>query len=83
VNGDFTTHFDGWTAEDSQPLLDHLYAHSVQPEFTCRIRYRPGTIVIWDNRATWHKAINDYHGHRRLMHRITVEGPVLDAALAA
>jgi len=83
VNGDFTTHFDGWSAEDSQPLLDHLYAHSVQPEFTCRVRYRPGTIVIWDNRATWHKAINDYHGHRRLMHRITVEGPELAPALAA
>jgi len=83
VNSNFTTHFDGWSAEDSQPLLDYLYAHSVQPEFTCRISYRPGTIVIWDNRATWHKAINDYHGHRRLMHRITVEGPELYAALAA
>ena len=77
VNGDFTTHFDGWTEKDSKALLTHLYAHSVQPEFTCRVRYRPGTIVIWDNRATWHKAINDYHGHRRLMHRITVEGPEL------
>ena len=83
VNGDFTTHFDGWSAKDSKPLLDHLYAHCVQPEFTCRVRYQPGTIVIWDNRATWHKAINDYHGHRRLMHRITVEGPELSAALAA
>ncbi|MEO1491071.1 MAG: TauD/TfdA family dioxygenase [Pseudomonadota bacterium] len=83
VNGDFTTHFDGWSAEDSKPLLDHLYAHSVQPEFTCRVRYAPGTVVIWDNRATWHKAINDYDGHRRLMHRITVEGPELSAALAA
>ena len=83
VNGDFTTHFDGWSAEDSQPLLAHLYAHAVQPEFTCRVRYRPGTVVIWDNRATWHRAVNDYDGHRRLMHRITVEGPRLAAALAA
>ena len=37
----------------------------------------PKTLGIWDNRATWHKAINDYHGHRRLMHRITVEGEAL------
>ncbi|MEM1299349.1 MAG: TauD/TfdA family dioxygenase [Pseudomonadota bacterium] len=83
VNGDFTTHFDGWSKKDSQPLLEQLYAHAVQPEFTCRVRYRPGTVVIWDNRATWHKAINDYDGHRRLMHRITVEGPELAPARAA
>lgn len=80
VNGDFTTHFDGWSAKDSKALLDHLYAHCIQPEFTCRVRYRSGTIVMWDNRATWHKAVNDYQGHRRLMHRITVEGPALLAS---
>ncbi|MFK7944885.1 MAG: TauD/TfdA dioxygenase family protein [Paracoccaceae bacterium] len=83
VNRGFTTHFEGWSAADSQPLLSYLYTHGVQPEFTCRLRYRPGTVVMWDNRATWHKAINDYDGHRRLMHRITVEGPELAAALAA
>lgn len=83
VNGQFTTHIDGWSAADSAPLLNHLYAHAVQPRFTCRVRYAPGTIVVWDNRATWHMAINDYDGHRRLMHRITVEGPQLNAALAA
>ena len=83
VNGQFTTHIDGWSPAESKALLDFLYTHALQPEFTCRMRYRPGTIVIWDNRATWHKAVNDYHGHRRLMHRITVEGPKLSAALAA
>ncbi len=80
VNREFTTHIDGWTAAESKALLGYLYEHAIQPEFTCRVRYRPGTIVIWDNRATWHKAVNDYHGHRRLMHRITVEGPELSAA---
>ena len=83
VNPQFTTHFDGWTAEESRPLIDYLERHVTSPEYTCRVRYAPGTIVIWDNRATWHKATNDYHGHRRLMHRITVEGPGLSAALAA
>ena len=83
VNREFTVRIDGWNEAESKALLDYLYAHAIQPEFTCRVRYRPGTIVIWDNRATWHKAINDYHGHRRLMHRITVEGPELAAAMAA
>ena len=83
VNPQFTTHFDGWTPDESRPLIDFLERHATSPEYTCRVRYAPGTIVIWDNRATWHKATNDYHGHRRLMHRITVEGPELSAAMAA
>jgi len=77
VNSDFTTHFDGWSVEDSAPLLRQLYAHGRQAEFTCRVRWKPGMLGMWDNRATWHKAINDYPGHRRLMHRITVEGCAL------
>ncbi len=74
VNQSFTTHIDGWTPEESAPLLQQLYDHCARSEFTCRVRWQPGTMAIWDNRATWHKAINDYHGHRRLMHRVTVEG---------
>lgn len=77
VNADFTVRFDGWTQEESQPLLDQLYAHCSRAEFTCRIRWQKGTLGMWDNRATQHMAINDYHGHRRLMHRITIEGVTL------
>ncbi|MCG8355891.1 MAG: TauD/TfdA family dioxygenase [Kiloniellales bacterium] len=74
VNPEFTLHIDGWRAAESKPLLDYLYSHAQQPEHTCRFRWRKGSIAFWDNRATWHKALNDYHGERRLMHRITVEG---------
>jgi len=77
VNPGFTLHFEGWTAEESQSLLSYLYKHATRPEFTCRFAWRPGSIAFWDNRTTWHMAINDYHGHRRLMHRITVEGVAL------
>ncbi|TNF87055.1 MAG: TauD/TfdA family dioxygenase [Gammaproteobacteria bacterium] len=80
VNGDFTVRFDGWTREESQPLLDFLYAHACQNEFTCRLHWRKGSMAIWDNRATHHCALNDYHGERRLMHRITLEGVPLQAA---
>ena len=74
VNAAFTTRFEGWTEKESKPLLDYLYAHAAQPQFHMRFQWRNGSIAFWDNRATWHFAINDYHGERRLMHRITLEG---------
>ncbi len=82
VNLAFTTHFVGWTAEESAPLLQYLYEHAAQPEFTTRFRWEPGSVAMWDNRATWHLAENDYHGHRRLMHRITIAGVKLAPAPA-
>ena len=77
VNRAFTTHFEGWTAEESKPLLDYLYAHGSRPEYQTRFHWREGSIAFWDNRSTWHLAVNDYHGERRLMHRITLEGTPL------
>ena len=74
VNGDFTTRFDGWTAEESAPLLDYLYRFVTQPVFTCRVVWEPGMVAIWDNRLVQHFAAADYQGHARLMHRITVQG---------
>lgn len=79
VNPVFTTHIEGLTPDESEALLKMLYTHCQQPEFQCRVRWQVGDITMWDNRATWHKAVNDYHGHRRLMHRITVEGVPLPA----
>ena len=78
VNADFTVRFDGWTVEESKPLLDFLYAHGARQEFTCRFQWEAGSIAFWDNRATWHYAINDYHGEQRIMHRITLEGVPLN-----
>lgn len=80
VNPVFTTHIEGLTDDESDALLHMLYLHCQKPEFQCRVRWREGDVTMWDNRATWHKAINDYHGYRRLMHRVTVEGVPLDAA---
>lgn len=74
VNPSHTERFAGWTTEESRPLLDHLFTHQIQPEITCRVTWAPGTLVIWDNRACLHRAINDYDGHRREMWRITLQG---------
>ena len=74
VNPTFTLGFDGWSDEDSKPLLNYLYSHATKPEFTCRFKWEEGSIAFWDNRSTWHLAVNDYHGQRRLMHRITING---------
>ena len=68
------TRFDGWTAEESAGLLAHLFRHQILPEFQCRLGWRIGDIAIWDNRCTIHYPLNDYHGHRRLLHRITLKG---------
>ena len=80
VNAAFTTHFEGWTAAESAPLLKMLYEHAARPEFSCRFTWQAGSMAFWDNRATWHYALNDYHGQRRVMHRITVQGTPFQTA---
>jgi taurine dioxygenase len=74
VNVAHTVAFKGMTEEESAPLLQYLFRHQVRPEFTCRFRWRVGSLAFWDNRCTQHNPINDYHGHRRVMHRITLAG---------
>lgn len=79
VNPQFTTGIEGWHPAESKGLLDMLYAQATRPEFQFRFHWEVGSLAVWDNRATWHIALNDYHGHRRLMHRITVEGVPLSS----
>ena len=64
----------GWTEEESAPLLEYLFRHQVRPEFTCRFQWKPGSIAFWDNRCAQHNPVNDYHGHKRVMHRVTLVG---------
>lgn len=74
VNAAHTQRFAGMTEEESAPVLNYLFQHQIRPEFTCRFRWQPGSIALWDNRCALHYPINDYHGHRRVMHRVTLAG---------
>jgi taurine dioxygenase len=76
VSRSHTVRFKDMSEEESRPLIDFFQAHQTRPEFTCRVRWSPGTLTVWDNRVTQHSAVNDYHGQRRRMRRITVGAQV-------
>jgi taurine dioxygenase len=69
-----TQTLDGFKPGEARPILEYLAQHAVEPEFTCRFRWEVGSLAIWDNRCTQHRALNDYPGKRRRMHRITIAG---------
>jgi taurine dioxygenase len=69
-----TLHFRDMSVEESRPILEYLFRHQIRPEFTCRFAWRVGSLAFWDNRCALHNPINDYHGYRRVMQRITLAG---------
>ena len=72
-----TTHYsrlDGMTESESKPLMEQLCAHAVRPEFTCRFNWQPNSMVLWDNRSTQHKPVNDFFPATRRLHRVVSEG---------
>jgi taurine dioxygenase len=74
VNPAHTLRFVGQSAEESAPLLDFLFRHQVKSELLGRFSWRAGSLAMWDNRCTLHNPVNDYLGHRRVMHRVTLAG---------
>ena len=78
MNPAFTIGIDGMDNEAGKALLQTLFAHAMKAEHTYRFKWEPGSVAFWDNRSTWHWALNDYQGQRRVMHRITIEGQALN-----
>jgi len=72
LNRSHTIRFKDMTEAESRPLIEFLQEHQTRPAFTCRVQWAPGTLTVWDNRCTLHNAVNDYHGQRRRMRRLTV-----------
>ena len=74
VNVAHTLRFKDMTEAESAPILHYLVQHQTRPEFTCRFHWEVGSIAFWDNRCALHNPVNDYHGYRRVMHRVTLAG---------
>jgi taurine dioxygenase len=74
VNPMFTLRIRGLAAAESDALLGFLFAHCAKPDWSCRFRWTPGAVAIWDNRCTWHYALDDYREFERVMHRVTIAG---------
>jgi len=74
ANSAFVSRLDGMSRRESAPILAALFDHQTRPEFQCRVSWGPGQLVIWNNHATVHYALNDYPGVRRSLHRVTVLG---------
>ena len=74
VNRQSTITFEHMTEAESRPLLEYLCLHAHRPEFTCRFRWRNGSVAFWDNRCTQHVAVNDTGMSRRVMRRLQIVG---------
>ena len=72
----YAVSIDGMTEPEADAILRFLRHHITQPAFTCRLRWEPHTLAMWDNRLCLHHAFNDHDGYRREMYRTTVLGEV-------
>ncbi len=71
-----TTRFENMTVAESEGLLEYLFRLQIRSEFGCRFKWQKGSLAFWDNMACQHYPLNDYHGQKRLLHRISLKGEI-------
>ncbi|WP_038937398.1 TauD/TfdA dioxygenase family protein [Bradyrhizobium sp. 521_C7_N1_3] len=76
VLGTYVTRFVDVPKYDGQRLFDLFESHITAPENTVRWNWKQGDVAIWDNRATMHRAVNDYGDHSRVVRRAAIDGEV-------
>jgi taurine dioxygenase len=74
VNAGFTSHIKGFSASESDAILQFLYSHSTKPTFTVRYHRHAGDIGFWDNRVTQHSVVGDFGEQHRVIQRVTLRG---------
>jgi taurine dioxygenase len=74
IDPSYAIGIEGMLPEEAAPIMRYLSEHLTQPAFTCRLRWEPDMLVLWDNRLCVHQAYNDYQGYRRELYRTTVAG---------
>ena len=74
IDPSYAVNLDGMLPDEAAPIMRFLTDHTTQAAFTCRLRWEPDMLAMWDNRLCLHQAYNDYQGHRREMYRTTVAG---------
>ena len=76
VNPQFTLRIRDMKDDESQSLLNYLFARAHVPEYQLRVKWQPDTVVVWDNRSVQHYAPHDYYPQRRSMERVTITGDI-------
>jgi taurine dioxygenase len=74
VNQQFCVRIKDLKTDESDTLLSFLYRQATIPEYQMRVKWKPNTLVMWDNRSVLHYAAHDYYPARRTMERVTVKG---------
>lgn len=67
---------EGLSTHEAKPIIEYLVQHATQHAFSCRVKWQPGMVAMWDNASTMHLGPNDYDGFRREMYRTTIAGGV-------
>lgn len=72
IGQEHASHFHGMTQKESYPIISYLTDHISNDKYTVSINWSKNSLIIFDNRTTQHRAIDNYHGFSRTLKRIVI-----------